>query len=363
MARCDREGVRPPGGCRDVESRGRPLPALRARVARRAVPVQAAHRGADGRLGAEGDQRQLAVSREAAARRARSSRCRRSTRRTSTARASSASPPGAGRPRLDRPTSSALRAAVEAGRVTALYVFDPGPEGSLGDTAWIVEARKRGTLPLLIVQGVLMTDLSRAADFVLPGASYVEKEASYTNEQGRLQGTARAITAAGRRDGRLADSRQPRRRAGRAVRPTPRRRHVRADVAARIGPPLEGLTTLAFNRAVEARALAAGVEPVGALEVGLHVPGSAARQRHCRSIVAAVAAGSNSVERSSVITTPAAVRRAASRLGAFCVLCILSVLCVRERSARAGPAARRGHSRRRAARPRPARKSRLALKV
>src|SRR6185436_4683476 len=50
---------------------------------------------------------------------------------------------------------SALRSAVAAGRVTALYVFDPGPEGSLGDTAWIVEARKRGTLPLLIVQGVL----------------------------------------------------------------------------------------------------------------------------------------------------------------------------------------------------------------
>jgi NADH-quinone oxidoreductase subunit G len=92
---------------------------------------------------------------------------------------------------------SALRAAVEGGRVTALYVFDPGPEGSLGDTSWIVEARKRGTLPLLVVQGVLLTDLSRAADFVLPGASYVEKEASYTNEQGRLQGTARAMAAPG----------------------------------------------------------------------------------------------------------------------------------------------------------------------
>ena len=28
---------------------------------------------------------------------------------------------------------SALRAAVEAGQVSALYVFDPGPDGSLGD--------------------------------------------------------------------------------------------------------------------------------------------------------------------------------------------------------------------------------------
>jgi NADH-quinone oxidoreductase subunit G len=90
-----------------------------------------------------------------------------------------------------------LKEAVEAGAVSVLYVFDPGPDGSLGPVEWIVEARKRGTLPLLIVQGVLLTDLSRAADFVLPGASYVEKEASYTNGQGRLQGTARAIPPPG----------------------------------------------------------------------------------------------------------------------------------------------------------------------
>jgi NADH-quinone oxidoreductase subunit G len=92
---------------------------------------------------------------------------------------------------------SALRSAVEAGTVPALYVFDPGPDGSIGDTKWIVDARLRGTLSLLIVQGVLLTDLARAADFVLPGASFVEKEASYTNDQGRLQGTSRAIAAPG----------------------------------------------------------------------------------------------------------------------------------------------------------------------
>jgi NADH-quinone oxidoreductase subunit G len=147
---------------------------------------------------------------------------------------------------------SALRSAVEAGRVTALYVFDPGPEGSLGDTAWIVEARKRGTLPLLIVQGVLMTDLARAADFVLPGASYVEKEASYTNEQGRLQGTARAITA----PGDAMEDWQILVNLGAAL-GVPfdytTAAHVRADAAARVGGALEGLSTLAFNQTVEAR--------------------------------------------------------------------------------------------------------------
>src|SRR5262245_52042012 len=92
---------------------------------------------------------------------------------------------------------SSLRQAVDAGSVAALYVFDPGPEGSLGDVDWILKARSRGALPLLVVQGVALTELARAADFVLPGASYVEKEASYTNEHGRLQGTAQAIAPPG----------------------------------------------------------------------------------------------------------------------------------------------------------------------
>jgi NADH-quinone oxidoreductase subunit G len=150
--------------------------------------------------------------------------------------------------------TSALRAAVEAGRVTALYVYDPGPDGSLGDTSWIVEARTRGVLPLLIVQGVLLTKLARAADFVLPGASYVEKEASYTNGQGRLQSTSRAIPMPGesREDWQiLADL-------GAAL-GVPfdytSAAHVRADIAARFAASkgFEGLTTLTFNRPLEAR--------------------------------------------------------------------------------------------------------------
>jgi len=92
---------------------------------------------------------------------------------------------------------TALRQAVESGQVRALYIFDPGPEGSLGATQWILDARAAGRLPLLIVQGVVLSALARAADCVLPGASYLEKEASYTNDRGRLQGTARAIPPPG----------------------------------------------------------------------------------------------------------------------------------------------------------------------
>jgi NADH-quinone oxidoreductase subunit G len=92
---------------------------------------------------------------------------------------------------------SALVKAVEAGNVAALYVFDPGPAGSIGDVSWVVSARRSGKLPLLIVQGVLLSDLAKAADVVLPGASWVEKDASYVNKDGRLQAAARAMAPPG----------------------------------------------------------------------------------------------------------------------------------------------------------------------
>ena len=90
-----------------------------------------------------------------------------------------------------------LRTAVEGGGVNALYVLDPGPESSIGDVSWILAARQSGKLPLLVVQGVLMSELAAAADFVLPGAAYVEKDAIYTNDQGRVQATSRAIAPPG----------------------------------------------------------------------------------------------------------------------------------------------------------------------
>jgi NADH-quinone oxidoreductase subunit G len=149
---------------------------------------------------------------------------------------------------------SAFRDAVEQGRTNALYVFDPGPEGSIGDLSWIVEARKSGRLGLLIVQGVLLTPLAQAADIVLPGASWVEKDASYVNEQGRLQGAARAIAPPGdaQEDWQILVN------LGLAL-GTPltytSSAAVRADVAAALAgnARYEGLTTLAFARPVPAR--------------------------------------------------------------------------------------------------------------
>ena len=92
---------------------------------------------------------------------------------------------------------SALRTAIDQGRVAVLYVVDPGPDGSLGDVSWLAEARKSGRVPVIIYQGVLQTELAKIADVVLPGAAWVEKDATYTNDQGMVQAASKAINAPG----------------------------------------------------------------------------------------------------------------------------------------------------------------------
>jgi NADH-quinone oxidoreductase subunit G len=162
--------------------------------------------------------------------------------------------PGQSGDEVKTPDLSALKADVQAGRVSALYVFDPGPDGSLGDVQWIIDARSHGRLPLLVVQGVMLGALARAADFVLPGASSVEKEASYTNEQGRLQGTARAIPP----PGEAMEDWQILVNIGLAL-GVPfnyaSAAHIRADIAEHFpnAPAFAGITTLAFAQPVPAR--------------------------------------------------------------------------------------------------------------
>jgi predicted molibdopterin-dependent oxidoreductase YjgC len=133
-------------------------------------------------------------------------------------------------------------------------VFDPGPDGSIGDVSWVIDARRSGTLSLLVVQGVLMTDLARAADVVLPGACAFEKDATYVNGQGRLQAAARALAA----PGDALEDWQIFVNLAAALGTTldyTSSAHVRADLAKALAgnPRYEPLTTIAFARPVTAK--------------------------------------------------------------------------------------------------------------
>jgi NADH-quinone oxidoreductase subunit G len=149
---------------------------------------------------------------------------------------------------------SGLRREVEAGRVAALYVFDPGPDGSIGDVSWVIAAKKAGTLPLLVVHGVLLTALAKAADVVLPGASWVEKDASYVNMDGRLQASARAMAppADAQEDWKILTD------VGLALGAAvayPGSAEIRAELAAAMSgnPTYAGLETMRFARPVPAQ--------------------------------------------------------------------------------------------------------------
>jgi NADH-quinone oxidoreductase subunit G len=149
---------------------------------------------------------------------------------------------------------SAFRNDVEAGRVRALYVFDPGPDGSMGNVSWVIAARQAGKLPCLIVHGVLFSDLAKAADVVLPGASWVEKDASYVNMDGRLQAASRAMSPPGDAQEDWKIFTDVGLALGAAV-AYPSSADVRAELAGAMSgnPTYAGLATLTFTEPVAAR--------------------------------------------------------------------------------------------------------------
>ena len=149
---------------------------------------------------------------------------------------------------------SAFRVDIQSGKVSALYVFDPGPAGSIGDLSWVIAARKAGMLKTLIVHGVLMSDLAKAADIVLPGSAWVEKDASYVNSQGRVQAASRVITTPGDAQEDWQVFVNVGLALGSAV-TYASSSEIRSELAAAMSSnaAYDGLTTLAFARPVTAR--------------------------------------------------------------------------------------------------------------
>jgi hypothetical protein len=95
------------------------------------------------------------------------------------------------------PDVTPIRSAIEGGRAAVVYVLDPGPDGSLGDVSWLIDARRNGTVATVIYQGVLSTELATVADVVLPGAAWVEKDATYSNDKGIVQGASKVLNPPG----------------------------------------------------------------------------------------------------------------------------------------------------------------------
>jgi NADH-quinone oxidoreductase subunit G len=152
------------------------------------------------------------------------------------------------------PDVSTFRAEIEQGQIPGLYVLDPGPDGSIGDVSWIIDARKSERLGLLVVQGALFSELAKAADIVLPGASWVEKDASYVNGAGLLQAASRAMAPPGDAQEDWQVLVNVGLALGAALTYTSSAA-IRADIAAAFAgnDRYAGITSLAFARPVSAR--------------------------------------------------------------------------------------------------------------
>lgn len=93
-------------------------------------------------------------------------------------------------------------AALE-GKLKALYVIGEDMAQSDPNTNKVISALK--SLDLLIVQELFMTETSKLAHVVLPGASFLEKEGTFTNGERRIQKVQKVVEPIGeaRADGQI----------------------------------------------------------------------------------------------------------------------------------------------------------------
>jgi len=87
------------------------------------------------------------------------------------------------------PDWNALLQQLDAGQLNAAYVTANYPDPWIDDA----EAARFGKLSLLIVHDILPSALARAAHYVVPGATFAEKDGCYVNHAGLLQAAEWAI--------------------------------------------------------------------------------------------------------------------------------------------------------------------------
>jgi formate dehydrogenase major subunit len=81
--------------------------------------------------------------------------------------------------------------AIHAGKIKGLVVFGANPTVSYPDINRVEEALKK--LECLVVQDIFPTATTKLAHVVLPGASFVEADGTFTNSERRVQRVRKAI--------------------------------------------------------------------------------------------------------------------------------------------------------------------------
>ena len=85
--------------------------------------------------------------------------------------------------------------AVESGKVRGLYIMGENPMMSDPDLNHVKKALE--SCELLVVQDIFLTETAALADVVLPGATFAEKDGTFTNTERRVQRIRKAIQPVG----------------------------------------------------------------------------------------------------------------------------------------------------------------------
>jgi len=102
-----------------------------------------------------------------------------------------------GRPLPERPGRflHEMYEAALAGELKAMVLFGEDVVQSDPDTAHVVRALE--SLEFLVVQELFLSETARLAHVVLPGASFLEKDGTFTNGERRIQRVRRAVSPPG----------------------------------------------------------------------------------------------------------------------------------------------------------------------
>jgi len=85
--------------------------------------------------------------------------------------------------------------AAVAGELKAMYVMGENPVIADPDTEHVIEALE--SLDFLVVQDIFLTETAAFADVVLPAASFLEKEGTFTNTERRIKRAHKVIDSPG----------------------------------------------------------------------------------------------------------------------------------------------------------------------
>jgi predicted molibdopterin-dependent oxidoreductase YjgC len=88
-----------------------------------------------------------------------------------------------------------MMAAAFEGKIKSMFIMGENPVISDPDASHVVEALK--SLDFLVVQDIFLSETAALADVVLPAATSLEKDGTFTNTERRVQRVRKALTPVG----------------------------------------------------------------------------------------------------------------------------------------------------------------------